>query len=332
MHYQIQIIVAILICILFIPFSDMFKNTSLSFKLLFIIVSISGICFSILSPYKAMGFASDSNLKIMAGNSLSYTLFLTIFVFSLNTANFKRFKSLLIYLTIASSVIVIIRFFFDYAPWALGLNTSTEGTFLAIMLPLVVGSKIKGYYKPLPIIAIALTGSSVGIFGMMFAYFIYELSLYKRVKFKLLVAIFFLILIFYFIFGASLFSTTTRYGQWVISIDWWLLNANYLYGTGLGTYYGFGPFIQKIYDPHPIQWFTNAHSDWLQITFELGLIGLSLSCICFYDLLKRSLKNPVLFSSVATFGFVATVNMPLRYSITSIAGLVIIRMIYGKEK
>lgn len=335
MHYKIQLFVTILICIYFISISDIFKNVSYSAKALFAWICFSGFAVLSLPLYQNMGFVSNVNLKIIAGNSLFYFIFLTIFVFSLSVKNFKIMIKIMGYACIFSSTSVIARHLYGLTPWGIGLNSSTEGTYLAIMMPFVFFSNnikiINKYYiiKIIPVIAIFITTSSVGIFGMIFSFIVYFAIKNKKIL-PLILPTLICVGASYFFIGKNFFSSSTRVGQWILSFNWWKQHANPYLGTGVGTYFGFGPLIQSI-NKYELKggYFVNAHNDWLQIGFELGLIGLILSVVLFIDLLKKSKNSPWLFASIATYAFVSGMNMPLRYPITALAGLMMARIAYG---
>jgi len=320
----------------------MFKNLPLSSKVLFIYCCISGLYFSMFEPFSKMGFVSSSNLRIISGNSFSYFIIQVIFVFSLSKKWFLKAWKTLGLLTLASSLMVIIRFCLNLQPWGLGLNTSTEGAFLAIMMPLMLFSVKDNnnwnlFFKSLPIIAVFLTGSSVGIFGSCLSVMIYLLMTNKKRFAYSLIPISIFITAAYFYTGSTkgiqneLFSDSFRIKHWLLYFAWWLKSDNQLLGTGLGSFYGFGPYIQKLYNLKIAGILPTAHNDWLQILMELGLIGFILSQIVFIKTLIASRKFPIFFSSTFTFGVVAFLNMPLRYPIVSLAGLIIFRIIHDQK-
>lgn len=61
-----------------------------------------------------------------------------------------------------------------------------------------------------------------------------------------------------------------------------------LWGTGLGTFILFGPQIQKISGIHLNERWSQLHSDWGQLLFELGWVGLALGLWLYLDSLYRS--------------------------------------------
>jgi hypothetical protein len=80
-------------------------------------------------------------------------------------------------------------------------------------------------------------------------------------------------------------SELLRFQFWELSAKYFVDNFSLAFGSGLGTFMLIGPTIQKgFYDKS--LWFS-AHNDWLQWTFETGLVGLALLLWLVYDCIKR---------------------------------------------
>lgn len=84
--------------------------------------------------------------------------------------------------------------------------------------------------------------------------------------------------------GTGLFQEASRLPMWKAAVAWWNLHGNLWFGTGAGTFFWLGP---KMAEFQPPLWFF-LHNDWLQILFELGIIGLALSFGVFLQTLKRA--------------------------------------------
>ena len=73
-----------------------------------------------------------------------------------------------------------------------------------------------------------------------------------------------------------------RFEMWKNFYNWWIANADPLFGTGMGGFEFIGPTLKTpdIVAAQKLGFFV-AHNDWLQIGFESGLVGLTLSIIGF---------------------------------------------------
>ena len=65
----------------------------------------------------------------------------------------------------------------------------------------------------------------------------------------------------------NLMHDSGRIAIWRESLRWWLENANFMVGTGAGTYFMWGPHIQQATNVSVGNWFIWAHCDPLQLLF-----------------------------------------------------------------
>ena len=338
MHYMVQLYIGVFLSLILITFFGPRIKLPIAPKLLFIWSVMSSFSILMAEPYKKFGYTTNTNLKIFGGYTLAYLLIFTIAIFIIDNKTFKKLFDNLVYLVIFGSIIIIYKTLIGSHPWALALNSSTEGSFLASVMPLVLFQKYKykKYLFILPLIAVFLTKSSIGIGGTVASILIYTFFKYRSLKTLVLSAIFsssFFVGAYFYI-GPSLFSDTTRVIRWKALMKWWHLYLNPWLGSGLGTYLGLGMFIERLYLPKLKTHLPNAHNDWLQILFELGLIGFILALISAIQISWRAYKdkNYVLLSSFLTFCIVALMNQPLRYVMPTISALMAIRMIYQTPK
>lgn len=123
--------------------------------------------------------------------------------------------------------------------------------------------------------------------------------------------------------GEMLFHSSHRLEAYKLFFSYWVDKANFLFGTGAGSFPLFAIEIQnatnfmvtelsdkKIY----YNWLW-LHSDWLQVLFEYGVIGLVL-CISLF--VRLSIKawhwaDAAVFSAIIGFGGLAIFSFPLRY-------------------
>lgn len=302
-------------------------------------------------------------LRALSLESFAYIVAMFGFVFTVSRKSVDKILTYLSLIAFFGSFWVIYRWYSGQLVYGLMLNSSMEGTFLAVMAPVILFKKrnldfIDNYrwLCIIPSIAVVLTQSSVGIGGFCLAILINNILEKEDSRIKSIGLTFsFAILFFsvgYLYVGNQLFSDSLRFICWDWSWNWWKVGANKLFGTGAGTFWGLGPWIQikelalacdgslaqtascaiakKVYQEN--NYYTFMHNDWLQSLFEYGFVGLSFFTITFFRCIQRSFSKPWLISSVITFSAVSFINMPARYVLTSIAGLCFLRMATEKPK
>jgi len=86
-------------------------------------------------------------------------------------------------------------------------------------------------------------------------------------------------------------------GEWVLplagEIDWKAI----LFGRGLDTFLPLFPIYKHDLNPFP-----QAHNCWLQIWWEIGLVGLTIVSAYYFNLMRRLRKNPLLVSGLVCMG------------------------------
>jgi hypothetical protein len=133
-----------------------------------------------------------------------------------------------------------------------------------------------------------------------------------------------------FITGTAFLAENGRIEVWKDSIHFLRDHFNQWIGSGLGTYYYIGPFLtlKKLHEA-----FVWLHSDWLQIWFETGWIGLLLATAFFTHTLIKARKNTPLCASLVAFGFFGIANFPLHNAISGLYFLFLIRWaLCGEER
>lgn len=111
--------------------------------------------------------------------------------------------------------------------------------------------------------------------------------------------------------GGERLAVWHRYMAWWWDQGWPVI----LFGTGLGSFTWLNLVIDKFKEPHFIQ----MHNDWLQITFELGLVGVGLVVAAFVTAIRRAWREFPL-AVPATFGLAAFMLTyhPLRFAPTMV--------------
>lgn len=124
----------------------------------------------------------------------------------------------------------------------------------------------------------------------------------------------------------GIFDTSGRWITWRDSMHFWQ-SANPFFGLGTGTYFLLGPMLTS---PRG-EIFPFMHSDYLQVLFEQGIIGLGLLLLLYGVALWRSRRRSPLFYSLVGYGAYGGANMPMRYPLTALLGVFLLHWAFQKE-
>ncbi len=229
-------------------------------------------------------------------------------------------------------------------------NSSVDPSLLAVCLgssfSLLPKSFMKSKVMPCLFISfifcILICKGSIGIGAMALCLFLMLITPINSDKIQPTVcdlAIGFSIIVFilklaHLYLGQELFSDSTRFENFKIFYEFWIKNADYLFGTGMGTFWSIGPLLQlKAHPEMKDNFFRWLHSDWLQIIFELGFIGLALSLNVVYHFLRSCMRNKEYSIGVSglTFCAVMVFNIPTKFFLFSFIGILILRMGFNKD-
>lgn len=121
----------------------------------------------------------------------------------------------------------------------------------------------------------------------------------------------------------EIYSHLSRFEFWQLFLKGWVQTADWFQGWGGGTFSLYGPEIQLLnhYRDEGNFWLIFAHSDWLQVLLEFGIIGLVLVSACYAVLLKKSFNRPELFCALIAFGVVSLGNYGLHIASFSLLGV-----------
>lgn len=201
------------------------------------------------------------------------------------------------------------------------LNASMSGCLNAVLLPLFFIGYRRLHFIPAYFVAVSVlfSGQSQPIALLFISIGVYFL---QRGFWKwLLPAVGASVLVGYLIAGRELFFLNGRDKVWSLLFKFWDDNANPFLGMGLGSFFYIGPSVTV---PAFKQPFIFMHSDWLQILFEQGIIGLLLVFTTYVLCLWNLRGNKPLFNSLAVFGCFGLANFPLHNPVSAIIGLVLI--------
>ena len=225
-------------------------------------------------------------------------------------------------------------------------NASINSTFIACTFPLFafnerredmekLMSSIGGMVAfcivaAIPMLAVALSGSSMGVGVMVVAFVSYLFSLKTshitnasiRIASVIVVSSIGLT-IGYLMFGENLFDASGRFYILPIGWDWLMTYGSWALGEGQGASQLIVPLIQKLSGP-PRSYFYFFHNDWFQILFELGVVGFVLFSIMSVFVAIRSFDRPWLFSAVCAYGAAMAGNFPLHVASFAVLGVFLI--------
>lgn len=192
------------------------------------------------------------------------------------------------------------------------VNGGQDGAFMAFLTPFCFTQMYPGF-GVLAVIAVLLSKSSTGIL-MLFFYVIYLVWQKHRTAALALVIIIPIIVLAGDYIGdgeIELFRDNGRLYYWTRALDFIKDRSLWLMGAGGGSYAVYSP-AQELVSQNRDEVFIWSHNDWVQIFFELGLVGLSLSVILAFDLVKKIwFAKPEYIASLLLFFVQMCFQMPL---------------------
>lgn len=287
---------------------------------------------------------STSALRIHSARALMVVAVMLVFALAFR----RKLEWIMGLVCITNSLGVIFSWMMGKVPNGILGNTSMDATLIAITMPWALKSIPKYFNKRFHVecalflmgmTAILLTKSSVGLAsaGILF---LFHFKWGQSIRFmrgrKIWIASVILAIIAacasFAYLGSDLLDGQGRFYTWARSMSWWVDNANMVTGTGFGTFWAFGPYIQYLQNDMRYGLFTFMHNDWLQILFEQGIIGLFFFALLLAQMIKRAWGDRYLLSSVIVFGFTMILNQPLRYPLTLFAGMALYLICADKAK
>ncbi len=203
------------------------------------------------------------------------------------------------------------------------LGASFTVMWMFMVIHLVKEKMYRNILIGLGVVTVLVSHSSISFVAMLGGGMALAVASLKRVREKLLVCGLLLGVVPYglIIKGPDFFRYNIRYEMWPMFIRAWIDRGwtVWVFGDGAGSFKYYGPKTQIEHHFREGQWMLWTHNDWMQLLFEYGWIGLSLSLLVYGLLLKRSLGRPALFASVVATGIVMVGNYPLHIAITSLA-------------
>ena len=256
------------------------------------------------------------------------------------------------YLCLFDSLLVIYEALNGATPFERGGffgNASINSTFIAILWPIyaleenyknpfidtpysIPYSFLYKFLAGIPILAIMLSGSSMGFLTLcvgVATYFCFKF--YPRLRYPKTILLGLSgasLLAGRAVLGPDLWSDSGRLA--VIKNGWkFLTNTDQLLlGVGQGTTQIFLPsMLHRMHLERGDKtgyYFFFFHSDWFQILWEQGIIGVALFSIMVYFVLMKLWKQPILIASAMAYCFAMVGNFPLHISLPSVYGALLV--------
>lgn len=271
------------------------------------------------SPFIAEDPAWMASLSDAASSAM-VTLMLIIFAVS----QFKA-RTWIVLIQVTAVLNAVVMFF--YRP-GIFFNHSMGGCFLACCLPLFFTKKGKVPTLSAILIPIAIiwTMKAQPIALLGFLIMIYAFRNKSKIFWWAIASM--TLTVVAILLSLGIVSSHTRFDVWASAFQFFHEHVNYFIGSGLGTFFYIGPSL-TLHSPEGL--FLQLHSDWLQIGFETGLIGLVLSLALFFQALYRSRRDMRILSSLVAFGCFGIANFPLHNPISAVFGAVLMRLSLSGE-
>lgn len=264
---------------------------------------------SLLKPYGALAMTSADALSAQATAGV---LLVSAAALLLPTKHRTLLFASFIYIALTDALLVLVNAFpFRSAFDARGFlgNASVDGCFIAIALPYL--GRTARWAPWIGALAILSTGSSSAIAAGAVA-----LGPWYAAPAGIAA---------WMITGRELLNPNGRFNVWRIAFEWWGDHVSPIFGSGLGTYFLFGPHAQIVRNQASTGIFTVMHSDWLQVLFEQGVLGLALAFCLFVSAWGHSRGEPATRSALLALGTACAINMPFHFFLSACLGTLILR-------
>lgn len=132
--------------------------------------------------------------------------------------------------------------------------------------------------------------------------------------------------------GDKFGENSGRFILWKATMKWWWQHASHWTGTGLGTYFVFGPNVQ-LFDLHQttshMVW---MHNDWLQILFEQGFVGITLIAVMTIKSMQAAVLDDRLWivASMVAYSVTCLGNFPMHLPVPGFFGALLVVIAFDR--
>jgi O-antigen ligase len=134
-----------------------------------------------------------------------------------------------------------------------------------------------------------------------------------------------------YLYDSRLLNDSNRIDFYKIVINDFINNRNIYFGTGTGTFNVYSIGMQIVNNFMIKQWFMWCHSDWLQILYENGIIGILLALYVLVSALIKSRKNLALVSAISAYASAMIFSYPLHYAHTALLACFLILLAFSEK-
>ena len=329
----------LLTCTLFLTYQA-YKKFHWSVALCFLYTACLNVYLLVIANNLYGGFPTLDQIVLRSKGSYNFLVLLLFgsVYFCFKPANWLSLAKTLGVLCIVESLYILAQALWGVIPYQRAgfyNNASMAGCFIAATMPFITFLKLdKLYLFSLVLLCsfcIFLTNSSMSLGVLAVCAVAYGWT--TRYKWYSLATAGFIVLGGYISQGKNLFDPSGR-GS-IIFMGWVYFKefTKELIGTGPGTSTVFIPYLQSIHHPEFFKrnvflWY---HSDWFQILFEQGWLGLIVYSIAYIFALIKSYNYPPVFASVAAIGAWSMGNYPFHWPVHSLICVGIILMSFTLE-
>jgi hypothetical protein len=259
--------------------------------------------------------------------------------FAVKRFKFNNLLNLCALISTINAILIIIHYFMGYNLRNMsGLfgNSAPNGMFIATCFPFIfsmkIGKKEKITLATINIIAIILLQASIPI-GVLIVAMFSMILLSKLPKKHKITMVFIPIVIFLtaYLYDSRLLNDSNRIDFYKIVINDFINNRNIYFGTGTGTFNVYSIGMQIVNNFMIKQWFMWCHSDWLQILYENGIIGILLALYVLVSALIKSRKNLALVSAISAYASAMIFSYPLHYAHTALLACFLILLAFSEK-
>jgi hypothetical protein len=260
------------------------------------------------------------------------TVVLVAFVFlKLTWDHIHTLVALFIVGSIVDSYLVIVQKLFHVEPMGFIGNPGMNASLIAVIFPLLLGTLWEesgtAYRKRYgllcilpPVLAVILSGASQPLVLLALGTLLYFIRIAPRIIPYVVGG-----MSVSFIAGPLLFwsedflADTGRYSIWKLMLrDFWEKRSLW-FGVGPGESILYIPSAQMEHQyaagGHAWLWF---HSDWLQLLYEQGVVGLLTYLVALYFILKFAWRRPGMFSGAVMTALMGVANFPFRSALHTV--------------
>lgn len=304
---------------------ELAKKIHWSVALMFLLTTISAnnISYAVQSPFQYLGQFNVIAMDGVTAQSLAWSLTIGLSLLFLPSGIMIEGFGII---GLISSVMMIYNFLTKSVPVGILDNPAIDATLIAIILPSMF-HKYK-WFLVLPIISIIISKSNTGLMLLGFQILCY-LWATQRINRTLMIEViccFGGVTGLYKLFmGWKFLDDSGRYVIWRWAWEYFLNSKQYLFGLGSGTFQLLGPTMQK--EHNHIAYFIWMHNEFLQVLFEQGIIGLSISLIAFGFMWKTAQK-PWLKACLGTIFLACFTQFPFRMLPSCLFCAMILKEVY----